>query len=263
MTLPDQTPKQQYILTLHYQFRFLNSTQIQKFLHHKNKKRINTWLPDLVKKEYLETNYDRHTCGLNTHPAVYFFGKNGIRWLKTQEEFDPDMIRKLAKDKNRSETFQGTCQRIVDICLDLISQNNSVVRFDYVTESDYSQRQSPYYSFSSQSGFTPHLIFTKQKNKIKTQYFLEIIAETLPYYRLKKRIRTYFKFLNEYEWKEYFTSSPHILFTCHTKDVLIRIKRYTKKLFVDEEEQDIPISFALEDDVKKAGITGEVWENLN
>ena len=48
MKLPKQTPKEQEIIKLHYQFRFLNSKQIQKFLNHKNNKTINAWLPDLV-----------------------------------------------------------------------------------------------------------------------------------------------------------------------------------------------------------------------
>ncbi len=45
------TKKQEEILQLLYIFRFLNSRQVQEFLGHKDHRRINSWLKDLVKKE--------------------------------------------------------------------------------------------------------------------------------------------------------------------------------------------------------------------
>ena len=50
MTLPKLKHQQQEIIKQHYTYRFLNSTQIQKFLNHKSKGKINDWLPDLAKK---------------------------------------------------------------------------------------------------------------------------------------------------------------------------------------------------------------------
>ncbi len=260
MTLPKITPKQQEIITLHYHFRFLNTNQIQKFLKHKNKKTINTWLPDLVEKGYLKRIYDPYTFGKNTLPAVYYFGTNGIRWLKTQESLDPGAIRKLYKDGDRSETFKSNCQLLADICLDLKAQSINGVVFDYATAQDYVSPKSTYYSFGFLSELSPQLLFSRAKNNNQSHYLLEILNASLPSYRIRKRIRTYLKFLTDYDWMENLKTPPEILFVCQTKELLIRTKRYTKKLLVDEDNDDIHISFALEAEVRKFGATAEVWE---
>ena len=82
MTLPPITKQQQAILTLIYNYRFLNRIQIQAFLHHKNKKTINTWLPDLVEKDYLKRIYSKGFSE-NTKPAIYYISTNGIQFVKT------------------------------------------------------------------------------------------------------------------------------------------------------------------------------------
>ena len=46
MKLPKLTPKQQNILVLLYQYRFLNRIQIQTLMGHKDYRRINAWLAD-------------------------------------------------------------------------------------------------------------------------------------------------------------------------------------------------------------------------
>lgn len=262
MTLPKKTPKQQEILRLQYRFRFLNSTQIQKFLSHKNKGRINGWLPDLVEKEYLKRIYDPHTFGKNTLPAIYYLGINGIRWLKTQAGTDPAVLRKFYKDKDRSDTFIANCQLIADICLDIKAESINGVTFDFATASDYTAPKSPYYLFSFLSELSPQLLFTREKNNKKNYYLLDILNTVTPAYRVRKRIRTYLTFLLDYDWMENLKSPPEILFVCSTKDLLIRSKRYTKKLLADEDKEDVHISFALEREVKKYGATAEVWEEV-
>ncbi len=63
MTIPYITPKQQEIPKLINKFRFLNRLHIQKILNHKDKRRINSWLKDLVTKEYLEKVDDDSPTG--------------------------------------------------------------------------------------------------------------------------------------------------------------------------------------------------------
>lgn len=260
MKLPKQTHKQQEIIKLYYQYRFLNSKQIQKFLNHKNNKTINTWLPDLVKKEYLNRIYDPSTFLGKIRPAVYYLGINGIRWLKTQSCYNTVVLQKLYRDKDRSETFISTCQLVADICLDLKTQSDNKVMFDWATENDYSSRESPFY-FSGLLELGPDLVFIRKKNNQKSYYFLEVLTATLPAYRVRKRIRTYIEFLTEFEWTGYIKTAPEILFVCETKDLLIRSKRYAKKLLVEAEEENIHLSFAQDDDVRKNGVTAEVWED--
>jgi len=261
MTHTKLTHQQQEIIKQQYTYRFLNSTQIQKFLNHKNKRRINDWLPDLVKKEYLQRIYDPSTFLGKNQPAVYYLGINGIRWLKTQDGYDPTILQKLYRDKNRSDTFISTCQLIADICLDLKTQTNNQISFDWATENEYIRPESPHYFSDMLSELHPHLVFTRKRNNKMDYFFLEILTATLPAYRVRKRIRTYLEFLTGCEWIGHVKTAPEILFVCETKDLLIRNKRYTKKLLVEAEEENIHISFAQEEEVQKNGVTAEVWED--
>jgi len=262
MTLPKLTHQQQEIIKQQYTYRFLSSTQIQKFLNHKSKGKINDWLPDLVKKEYLQRIYDTSTFLGKNQPAVYYLGNNGIRWLKTQDRYDPGVLQKLYRDKNRSDTFISTCQFVADICLDLKNQTNDRLSFDWATENEYTSSKSPFYFSGMLSELHPHLVFTRKKNDKMSYYLLEILTIKLPAYRARKRIRTYLEFLTECEWIGHVKVAPEILFVCETKELLIRSKRYTKKLLVEAEEENIHLSFAQEGEVRKDGATAEIWEDV-
>ncbi|MFA5932870.1 MAG: replication-relaxation family protein [Microgenomates group bacterium] len=257
MTLPKITNKQQETIKLTYQFRFINRIQIQKLLNHKDKKTINLWLKDLTQKDYLKRIYDGETFGKNTIPAIYYLSLNGINFLKAQEGFDKKLLQKIYQEKNRSEAFIADCQFLADMCLNLKNQSKNGVSYDFVTTSDYISPDSPY-NFLCE--LTTQLIFTKQKKTTKTYHLLEILNTTLPKYQILKRVKDYISFLLNYEWMEHFKSAPRILFICQTKELLISTKRMTKRLLADEDLEDIHISFALEDEVRKQGVTTDIWE---
>ncbi len=262
MHLPKQTPKQQEIVKLQYQFRFLNTTQIQKFLNHNDKKRLNIWLKYLVSNDYLVRIYDAHKFGENTKPAVFYLGRNGIRFLKAQGNYQPEQLRKLYRERDRSKTFIANCQLLADIALDLKAQSRNNLVFNWATSSDYTSLNSPYYPFSFLTELSVHFLFTREQNNKKNYYLLEILNTNLPPYRVRKKIRTYLEFLLNCDWLEHFKNPPEVLFVCQTKDLLIRTKRYTKKLLADEDKENIHISFAQEDEVRKYGATAEIWEEV-
>ncbi|HUD19573.1 MAG TPA: replication-relaxation family protein [Patescibacteria group bacterium] len=261
MTPTKLTHQQQEIIKQHYTYRFLSSTQIQKFLNHKSKGKINIWLPYLVKKEYLNRIYDPSTFLGKNQPAVYFLGNNGIRWLKTQEGYDPGVLQKLYRDKNRSKIFISTCQLVADICLDLKNQPNNKLSFEWATENEYTNSKSPLYFSDMLSELRPDLVFTRMKNNKTNYYLLEILTTKLPAYRVRKRIRTYLEFLTECEWIGHIPTAPEILFVSETKELMIRCKRYAKKLLIEAEEENIQMSFAQKDEVQKDGVTAEIWED--
>jgi hypothetical protein len=68
--------------------------------------------------------------------------------------------------------------------------------------------------------------------------------------------------LTECEWIGHIPTAPEILFVCETKELLIRNKRYTKKLLVEPEEENIHLSFAQKEEIQKDGVTAEVWEDV-
>ena len=111
-TLLNITKRQEQIVDLVFKFRFINRHQIQKILNHKDPKRINVWLKDLVEKGYLGRIYS-HKLLENTKPAIYYLNNNGILFIKNtkggeygnHEELEQKYIKKFYQDKNASEIF--------------------------------------------------------------------------------------------------------------------------------------------------------------
>lgn len=75
------TNKQKIILILLYIFRFVNSKQIQQFMNHKDHRRINSWLKELVEKQYIERDF-KPVFGTLTKPAVFNLSGKGRKYMK-------------------------------------------------------------------------------------------------------------------------------------------------------------------------------------
>jgi hypothetical protein len=67
-----------------------------------------------------------------------------------------------------------------------------------MTESDYVNPESDY-NFLSE--LKPHLCFEKKANNKTTNYLLEVFDNSLPRYRVKKRLKDYVDYLNSGEWE--------------------------------------------------------------
>lgn len=259
MTIPYITPKQQEIPKLIYKFRFLNRLQIQKHLGHKDKRRVNSWLKDLCEKQYLEKVEKDNTFEQRTKLTIYRIGINGIRFLGIQEDCFSEIIKKLYKDKNRSDNFTNKCILLSDIYLTL----KTGVSYEIITASDLT---SPEFSFHFLQDLSPDLVY-KETKKTKsrsndTYNLLTVFETTLPRYSIRKTLRNYFGFYQSSEWENKTGKTfPIVLFICPTKADLIYAKRYTKKLLEENQNPtDLHIQFATVDEVKEFGITGKKWE---
>lgn len=261
MTIPYITPKQQEIPKLLYKFRFLNRLQIQKHLGHKDKRRINSWLKDLSEKEYLEKVAKDNTFEQRTKLTIYRIGINGIRFLGIQNDCSSEIIKKLYKDKNRSDNFINKCILLSDVYLTLKIN----VSFEIITSDDLI---SPEFHFHFLKDFSPDLVYKetkKTKSKSKHIYnLLTVFETTLPRYSIRKSVRNYFDFYQSSEWEENTGKTfPIVLFICPTKTDLIYVKRYSKKLLEENQSpEDLRIRFSTVDEVKEFGITGEIWEEV-
>lgn len=265
LTIPYIIPKQQEIPKLIYKFRFLNRLQIQKLLNHKDKRRINAWLKDLVEKEYLEKIPKDNTFEERTKLTVYRIGINGIRFLKTQDDCSGKIIRKLYKDKDRSDDFISYCQFLADIFLDLKTQSKNSLSYEITMSSDFVNADSPLHFLID---LNPNLVYKEVKKYTKgtkSRYFLvEAFEATLPGYSINKRIRTYFEFYYSNDWEDNVGKHfPIIKFICPTKPDLIYAKRYTKKLLEENQNPDnLHIKFTTMDEVKKSGVIAANWEGM-
>jgi hypothetical protein len=265
MKLLPITTKQQDILKLLYKYRFLNRIQIQALMGHKNNRRIAEWLKDLRDKQYVEWIYDGADFAQKTKPAIYYLGLNGIRYLRTTDEYSLEELRKRYKESSRKPDFIDRCLLIADCCLMLKSKTTSGTQYTFVTVSDYADPDSDY-SFLTE--LQPQLCFTKKTARNETAYLLEIFDPTSPRYMVKKRLNDYIEYLENGDWESETDDEkpPVILIACPTIAELAYAKRRTRKLLADiwddELPEDIHIRFATIDKLRSEGVTGIIWEEV-
>jgi hypothetical protein len=278
MKLPKITKKQFEILTFLYQYRFLNRTQIQTLLKHKDKKTINVWLKDLKANGYIDWIYEPDDFALKTKPAIYYLALNGIRELKARDWHPVTELNKRYRESSRSQSYIDRCLLLADcsIALDLDRNDDTYPNHSYYYETEADMQEESYYSFLFESEFVrPHLCFSKDiwdgfgEPEAERHYLLEVFDPGLPRYRMKKRLTDYVKYLDEEstEWEEGALTDkpPVILLVCATTTDLIYAKRRTRGLIADvwEEGDDTEkpkIQFTTVDTLKRRGMSWDIWE---
>lgn len=266
MTLPKITNQQQAIIQLLYKHRFLDRTQIQALLQHKDKRRIIAWLKDLRDKEYVTWIYDGTDFANKTKPAVYYLNLNGIRYLRTLNEYPPTELRKRYKESSRQQTFIDRCLILADCCVTLEAKSIGDVRYSYVIEADYVDADNERYFLGDE--LKPHLCFTRQEATEETTYLVELFDAATPRYMLKKRLKDYVEYLNSGDWQNQTKAGrpPIVLLACTTKAELIYAKRRARMLLEDIQDEDtdlderLHIRFATLEKLKTQGVTGMIWE---
>lgn len=219
----------------------------------------------MSEKEYIEKVPKANNFEERTKLTIYRIGINGIRFLKTQENCSEEIIRKLYKDKNRSNNFINQCILLCDICLTLQNKKDDKesVGYEVITSSDFVSIGS---SFHFLTDLNPSLIYKelkKHKKGSKSSYFLvEAFETTLPSYSINKRIRIYLEFYYSNEWEDHIDEPfPTLKFICPTKQDLIKAKRYTKKLLEENQNSnDLSIQFITLDEIKSFGVIEGIWE---
>lgn len=236
---PTITKKQEKIITLVYRFRFINRKQLQRFFEHKDSRRINTWLKDLVEKKYLGRIYS-HKLLENTKPAIYYLMNNGIIWIRYEkgmeygspiEQLDIKYLKKFYEDKHASETFVNHCVSIFEFYLqlkeyerienkDFVEKRKKLKDYDEELDKkiDYSvetkterwiqqQMHNKNDDFNEIKQYIPDLYFEKSKypgggGKMESStFFLELFDPKMPRYAIKYRVKQYIKFKEEGKWK--------------------------------------------------------------
>jgi hypothetical protein len=254
MTPTTITNKQQSIIILLHQFRFLNRIQIQALLKHKDHKTINLWLKDLTQKQYIERIYSTKITEINK-PAIYYIILDGIRYLRTLSYLSAE-LKPFYRDKDRSEIFISKHILIADIWLDLQKRCDDKIKYTAATASDMAD---PDYKYNFLSELGSDLIFTKETKTRNTKkyYLLEILEPTLPLYSIRKKIQNYIDFYFFNSWEDNTDEDfPTILLICPDLSKLISVKRYARKLLSEYDDIKLKIQFEIHDEVKKDGITG-------
>lgn len=251
MTLPNITEKQKEIIDLVFFHRFINRHQLQKILVHKDSKRINVWLKDLVSKNYLGRIYSKKLFE-NTKPAVYYLSLNGIRYLR--EEKIPkrlkksSILRNLYFEKKKSDTFINHSLFISNLYANLAAENFIIEKSEGFTFKTYTFTFQTKQRLLLRRGFSDHkeiipdvylkipdvLSKTKPKKGVELddnkRYFLDLFDDHVPQYALKHRVDSYVHFydwdFNEVKDEMNIGSFPTILFVFMNPKRIKKIRRY-------------------------------------
>jgi hypothetical protein len=194
-------------------------------------------------------------------------------------------LTKLYRNKERSENFVDSCILIGEMVLTLrdrgIQSKSKKEEFELsysvATKTDL---DNPNNSFHFLDEINIDLLIKREKRKKTTAtknksaekqkekqpdivfFLLQIIAPTLPRPSIRKRIKNFISFYYENQWEETRDEPfPIIMIVCPTLSTLIYIKRLTRKLLEDEDNpSDLRFQFTTVEQVRKHGITGEIWE---
>lgn len=250
--LPTITTKQQEILKLIYRYRFLNRTQIQTLLKHKDKRRIISWLKDLREKQYADWHYDASDLIAKSRPAIYYLALNGIRRLRESGDYPAEELRKRYKEPTRSEAFIARCLLITDCCIVLEAKSKEDMRYSCVLVADYA-------GFDNERRFLqdlkPQLYFVKHQKDQATEYVLESFEASLPRYQFRKRVRAYMEFLSDHD--DYIA-----LFICANVADLLYLKRYVGRILGDVDDE-LTIRATTLEKVKVSGVASPIWEGIS
>ncbi|KKQ37640.1 MAG: hypothetical protein US54_C0029G0007 [Candidatus Roizmanbacteria bacterium GW2011_GWA2_37_7] len=251
MNIPSITKKQKLILYLLYKFRFLNRVQIQTLLHHKTYNRINAWLKDLTEKNYVGRKLETES-EINAVPAVYYLKNNGMQFVKTQPYCEKAYIAKLYQEDTRSKKFIANCLLIADIYLDLLKKCGKKSGFAFCTRSDYTLDGIIKEIF-------PHFVF--QKGKTEPYFTAEIFPEK-PRFFILNRIKKYTTFFTAGDWIKQ-EKLPTILFICPNDEIEEYVVKKVKVVCRDENITGLIFQTTTQEQIKKLGITGDVWSEVD
>lgn len=258
MAKKEITKKQKLILLLIYTFRFINSKQIQEFLNHKDHRRINSWLKDLVTKEYITRDF-KFVYGTLTKPAVFSLSIKGRKYIR--EEFTyhfPKYLKRIARDTKASKSLKIRCQLIADWYLMFFSprlekglwtdreekkgqkENTGIGIIDSLlhaltTEREEKSLQQNIVYFFTPSFFPDFILLQKLKpdgymklrNEDGTYHgLLFVIDSYIPEFLLRHTIKRIFDTLDEERWEDDTMYELDLYFLCPNNKISIYLKKF-------------------------------------
>jgi hypothetical protein len=139
---------------------------------------------------------------------------NGIRYLRSLNEYPTDELRKRYKEPTRTNVFIARCLLIADCCIALIAKSNDELWYTFSLPADYTNPNDLHHNLIE---LNPHLYISKHQDHSVAEYLLENFEQTLPKYQLRKRLKDFVEYLNDADDP----SSLVVLFACaSTADLL-------------------------------------------
>ena len=250
------TKRKLEILLLLYRFRFLNTNQIQKLLHHKNPTRIQIWLQELTKDGYIFCYYNRYKIGENNKPAIYCLATKSKKELQKIEDCDDHLLIRIYKEKEKSLIFKQRHILIADMYITFMSDKGKSQQKHFSTATDLVNYE--YFPHP-----LPDAYIAVQEKKDTNRYFIEFIDANMKRSVMRSKIKKYFKYISEGDWQaETDEAFPAVLVVCPDT----RRKKVLNKFIAEEldrsYETDLSFYLTLQDELKKDWMKIFIWEEV-
>lgn len=255
--------KQSEIVDLVYKFRFINRHQIQRALHHKGPRRINSWLKQLTDWEVLGRIYSNKLLE-NTKPAIYYLSNKGISIIKDKKGFSINEVKKFYEDKKRSQTFIDHCITIAELFTGLKTYENESRAYEIFTKEQLIKHT--YLNELKPDGYIEiYKKRTKQskEKEIYTRFFVDLFDAGVPRYAIRYRINQYINYHQEETWKEFINEFPSIALIFPTKQKQGQFTKYIRKQ-LDEGMFTQGMTFMLTTyaQAMEHGLTNGIWQEV-
>ena len=255
------TDRQMDILELVYKFRFINRHQIQKYLNHKDARRINAWLKDLVEHRYLGRIYSRKLLE-NTKPAIYFLSHEGIGWVRANHyEDEPEKVKRFYQDKHASQRFINHCVALVDLILQY-KEIDDRTNYEHLPSTS-----SELWYEEELKNIRPDAYIERSRGKSDKYYsfFLELFDYYIPMYALRYKIDKYIELRGETDSWDIFSSDfksiqVRMVFTNQQK--LNKLGKYIQQQLDDMYVEGITFALTTYKKVAEKGIGAEIWQEV-
>lgn len=244
-------PIQIDIIHFIYRFRFLTSIQISKLLK-QSLRYTNYHLHLLSTKNYLGKHYSR-TLGQANQPAVYFLASKSIGVLSNLENFDKRALKRIYREKIRSQQFIAHASFLADYFLFLRNESEKTGHtFHFFTKTDL--QAHPYLIHP-----LPDAYFARVDKANNTKrYLVEVIEDSSPRFALRKRIEQYCDYIDDGKFTDVTGHDfPTLLFICPGYASFIYLKKHIARIYEETSLDQIEIYIA----TKEGAFTG-TWEMI-
>ena len=240
------------ILHYLYRFRFLNSSQLQRLLNHNNIRLTNYHLKNLITYNYIGKHYSR-SLGLANQPAVYYLSSGSIKVLSDSPDFDKRALKRIYREKIRSQQFIAHSSFIAEYFLHLgVELDKAKHTLHFFTKTDLLAH--PYLIHPLPDAFFARVDTTGNTKR----YFVEVVEDSSPRFALRKRIEQYCDYIDDGKFSEATGHDfPILLFICPGVASMIYLKKHISRIYEETSLDQIEIFIA----TKEGAFSGH-WEKI-
>ncbi|MBI2325848.1 replication-relaxation family protein [Candidatus Collierbacteria bacterium] len=245
------TDSQTNILHYLYRFRFLTSIQLSKILN-QTIRYTNYHLKVLSEKNFIAKHYNR-TLGLANQPAVYYLASGSIKALQDQKDIDNQALKRIYREKNRSQQFIAHASFLADYFLFIrVDSEKSQQILHFFTKTDLLAH--PYFIHP-----LPDAYFARvDKISMTKRYMVEVVEDSSPRFALRKRIEQYCDYIDDGKFTEVTGHDfPTLLFICPGYASLIYLKKHIARIYEETSLDQVDIYLA----TREGAFSGS-WERV-